>query len=751
MRPHRWSQLFDLLPDALALPPHERKGFVDNACRRENGLVDEDLKTELLNLLRASGAADEAGALSSPLAGVADEIAIEQRLSRNIMPERVGPWRPIRRIGSGGMGVVYAAERLDDSFTQSAALKLIRDGFADDFHDRFLRERAILATLVHPGIARLVDGGLTDDGSHYIALELVDGQPLTDFAASNNLTIDARIELFIEACDAVAFAHQNLVVHRDLKPSNILVSTTTGKPQIKLLDFGIAKLLDDENSLHTRTGLGPMTPAYAAPEQLLHEPITTATDVYSLGVVLYELVTGNRPYSLDTLTAAETERVITEVVPELPSRVVGDAHQSQSISGDLDVVIMKALAKDTARRYQSAEALADDIRRYIGGWPVRAKPATVSYRFGMFLKRNRVGVASAIATLVLLAALATWFAVRITTERTIATSAAAQATAEATRAEAIAGFLERILRAPNSRWYVTGEAKGPDTPVRAVLDEAAKQIDVEFQDDPELRADLHHIMGDTYYGLGMIDESKKHHRMVLEIRQSIYPPRHPKTAEALYYMSLISNAQDDQVERIKLLRNALSNLRYEDQSNNYPFIIGELAHLEIDFGRLAVADSLMDESNRFVLNYFVEGSDAAKYRERSLYTGALLKSEIQARIGNSESAISWLSMADSLGQLIGPTTDTLAEKSWGRISTCTNGLVHTNAAQYSTAERMLTDCIKAVDSFYGSTYLTETPRSDLVNLYIGAGQLEKARPYLNRHNLYQAFVDSIRKEIYPAE
>ncbi|HEV3409601.1 MAG TPA: protein kinase, partial [Chthoniobacterales bacterium] len=307
-----------------------------------------------------------------------------------------------REIGRGGLGAVYLAARADDEYRKEVALKLIRRGLdTDDILRRFRTERQILAQLDHPNIARLLDGGTTDDGLPYFAMEYVRGEPINTYCDLHRLKLSERLELFRKVCAAVTYAHQNLVVHRDLKPSNILV-TADGEP--KLLDFGIAKLLSADHELvftQTAPGLRAMTPDYASPEQMKGEKITTASDVYSLGVLLYEVLSGQKPYRVKTRTTEEISRAVTEQEPQRPSTAA--ATDGSALRGDLDNIVLKALRKEPERRYSSVEGLAEDLRRYQEGRPVLARPRTFTYRSSKFIRRNKVAVLA--ATLVLLAIL----------------------------------------------------------------------------------------------------------------------------------------------------------------------------------------------------------------------------------------------------------------------------------------------------------------------------------------------------------
>ncbi len=301
-----WGRVAEIVAEALELDAADRRRFVDERCLNDGGEIDSDLVREVTGLIEASEAADRSDALRPPVGGLAAAVASAESLQAVSLPERIGVWKPIRRLGAGGMGVVYEALRDDDTFEQRAAVKHVHPGFVFDFERHFLRERAVLAALKHPGIARLLDGGRTSDGTPWLAMELVEGKTLTAFAEQHKLGTDERVALFLQACEAVAYAHQNLVVHRDLKPAHVLVEGDPSSSQIKLLDFGIAKLVsNDTDAAMTSTVRGPLTAAYAAPEQVLGQPVTTATDVYSLGLVLYELLAGRRAYDVSNLTAAQ--------------------------------------------------------------------------------------------------------------------------------------------------------------------------------------------------------------------------------------------------------------------------------------------------------------------------------------------------------------------------------------------------------------------------------------------------------------
>ena len=413
MRAELWQQVRAILDQAIALPMDERPAYLDRVCTG-----DSPLRAEVESLLRSH---DDAGSvfLKNPVIDLKSAKPDPGRVGR-----RIGVYQIEAEIGHGGMGEVYRAIRADGQYNKQVAIKLVRVGLDTSFVlERFRHERQILASLDHTNIARLHDGGTTEDGIPYLVMELIEGTPIDEYCEEHDLTINGRLQLFNQVCAAVQYAHQRLVVHRDIKPGNILV-TAEGIP--KLLDFGIAKILDPSAGAET-TLLRPMTPEYASPEQLRGEPITTATDVYSLGVVLYKLLAGRSPYPEKTRTPLEFARIICEVEPARPSTVrtslkaaddnFPEANRSRTpaisarlkraLKGDLDNIVLKALRKEPERRYSSVEQFAEDIRRHLKGLPVTAVKGSVRYRAGKFVRRNRVVMAaSALVAITLVAGVA---------------------------------------------------------------------------------------------------------------------------------------------------------------------------------------------------------------------------------------------------------------------------------------------------------------------------------------------------------
>jgi len=403
MHPDRWTDVTDWFDRATSLPPHARRAALDAAG------LDAEVRTEVEAMLAAYDTDPEYLEQPTDVAG-----AVEDAVADGLIGQRLGAYRLVREIGRGGMGVVYEAQRDDQEFDRRAAVKVLPLWRSASFGARFRLERQVLAGLDHPGIARLLDAGTTPDGVTYFVMELVEGQPVTAWCDERQLSLAGRIELVERIADAVAYAHRHLVVHRDLKPANILV-TADGTP--KLLDFGIATLLDEEGGTSvgaTRTGHQSFTPEFASPEQIRGERVTTASDVYSLGVILYLVLTGRAPYDLRGLSPLEVMRTVCDVDPPLPSRVAAPADR-RGIGHDLDAVVGKALRKAAADRYASVPELVADLQAWRSGRPVVAAPASVGYRARRFVGRNRLAVAAAAAVAVALVtgAVATTWQARI--------------------------------------------------------------------------------------------------------------------------------------------------------------------------------------------------------------------------------------------------------------------------------------------------------------------------------------------------
>ena len=397
MTARQWQRLEAVFQAALDAEPSQRAALVANACAG-----DEALRREVDRLLDQTGdAADflEAPAMESLTTGAGLPLPPPTLASDPLIGQLAGPYRIEHEIGRGGMGTVYRAIRDDGTFLQEVALKVVKRGFdSADLIERIRRERQILAMVNHPHIARILDGGSAEDGRPYYAMEFVPGEPLTRHCFSRRLGLDERLQLFLDVCAAVAHAHQNLIIHRDLKPANIMV---TGSGSVKLLDFGIAKIffedMPDVGPTIAAGGAVLLTPNYASPEQVRGERVTTATDVYALGLILYEILTGKRAQQVTNSSPGELERAVCQAQPARPSDAASSdgVRPSSALRGDLETIVFKALQKDPARRYATVNQFAEDLERYRQGRPVTARPDGAWYRTRMFIGCHKLGVSAA--------------------------------------------------------------------------------------------------------------------------------------------------------------------------------------------------------------------------------------------------------------------------------------------------------------------------------------------------------------------
>jgi eukaryotic-like serine/threonine-protein kinase len=524
-----------IIERARALGPRERSEYVRRACGADETLLSNVL-VALGEDVSQSGFWDDVAAGES---GSHDPVS-------SLEGQRLGPYRILRKLGTGGMGDVYLAERADEEYQQQVAIKLVRSGvFSRQVQGRLRMERQILATLQHPNIARLLDGGRAPDGTPYLVMEYIDGEPIDAYCDRRRLSPEERLALVRTVCSAVHYAHQNLIVHRDLKPNNILI-TPQGVP--KLLDFGIAKLLDTRQSVATlavtHAEYRVMTPAHASPEQVRGDVITTASDIYVLGVLLYELLCGRRPFQLLGSSLLEMERIICEQEAPTPSEMVAlsareapdllndivacrsttPARLQRFLRGEVDSIVGMAMRKDPERRYSSAEQLAADLDRHLGGKPVLASKDTWLYRTRKFIGRHKLAVAASTVAVITLAAFATITfiqAQRIAYERDIAT-------AERTRAEQVSSFLVELFELSDP-----SRSRGNLVTARELLDIGARRVSLGLADQPETRATLLGTIGTVYQSLGLYPDAVALLEDGLKSQIAIHGPRHPAVAVAL--------------------------------------------------------------------------------------------------------------------------------------------------------------------------------------------------------------------------
>jgi serine/threonine-protein kinase len=536
MTPERWAAAQELFEAALAVSDDGRAAYVDEAA------ADADLAALVRGML-AADAAERSG--SDDLVGVVSRAVEEVTAARSTpLVERLGPYRVVSMLGEGGMGAVYLAERDDDEFMQQVAIKVVRGLLDPERVRQFRNERQILAWLEHGNIARLLDGGTTDDGLPYLVMEYVQGVPIDRHCDARRLTVTDRLRLFLVVCGAVSHAHRSLIVHRDIKPTNILV-TDAGVP--KLLDFGIARLALDGAGAEATITRGPgrmMTPDYASPEVVRGGQVTTAADVYALGVLLYELLTGRRPLRFATMSSVEIERVVCHVEPPraslaaavdsdppgVSSAVRAVARQTTpsrlraDLSGDLDAILGTAMAKDPTDRYASVDAFAADVQHFLAGRPIAAQPATWAYTARRFVARHRWGVGAAAAFVVTVSSAAIVLSIqatRLAEERD-------RTARERDTAQQVVTFLTGLFEVSDP-----DTSAGATVTARELLDRGAERIDVELTGQPVVQARLLGTIGGVYGNLGVYDRSAALLERALALRRTTLGQEHVDTARSM--------------------------------------------------------------------------------------------------------------------------------------------------------------------------------------------------------------------------
>lgn len=598
MNPERWKKIQSLFEKALELNPSERENFLKQECGDDKELFDE-----VISLISAD---EKQHSIFSGSAG--DYIAHNDA---NLDGKTFGSYRTIKQIGSGGMGSVYLAERIDGHFEQKVALKIVKPGMnSNEIIRRFEDERQILARLQHPNIARLLDGGISESGLPYFTLEYAEGKPITNYCDENNLTIEERLELFKKVCEAVLYAHQNLVIHRDIKPGNILVQEDG---TVKLLDFGIAKVFeeDDDQKFVTRTGMRVMTPEYASPEQVRGEPVSTGTDIYSLGLILYQLLTGCPPYEVTSTSALEMERIICLTEPQKPSTMITNSLSSASdnkqksspefisrkrkttiaklkkrISGDLDNICLMAIRKEAKRRYSSIAQFITDIDNHLTGIPVIARKSTVSYRTKKFIQRHKAGVVVAASAVLIVAILTTVYFMQLAEERD-------KAQLEAEKSKKVSEFLTGIFQLSDPEY-----SKGESITARELLDNGVKRIESELSDQPEVLANMLGVMGNVYKNLGLYPNALILLQRAYSINDSLLGSRSPETAKSINDLAGINFAMGDYGPAIEKFNKAIAIRKniYGEESLETAESKNDLAMVLREEGNYEEAEILLNAS-----------------------------------------------------------------------------------------------------------------------------------------------------------
>jgi serine/threonine protein kinase/tetratricopeptide (TPR) repeat protein len=594
------KSLEEILREAETLPPEQRLRYVRDACATD--------QVALANLGSGAPSQGDSAAAAANMGEAASVAAAPAG-------EKIGPYRIVRSLGQGGMGEVFLAERADHQFAQQVAVKLVRRGLLSrQLQSRLRLERQILATLDHPNIARLFDGGTTADGTPYIVMEYVEGEPIDHYCDRNQLPVPERLKLFQIVCSAVHRAHQNLVVHRDLKPSNILV-TRAGVP--KLLDFGIAKVLDERHSMHTlavtHADYRVLTPDHASPEQIRGDPITTASDIYVLGVLLYELLSGCKPFTLTGNRLGDLERAICEETPLPPSMVAyhredaagiakqrgaNPARLRRELAGDLDNIVLMAMRKEPERRYPSVEQFAADIERHLSGMPVHARADAWSYRAGKFLKRHAVVASLAAAFVALLIGFSVTTYVqseRIARERDVAQAQRVAAQSERERAQAVSGFLIDSFRLADP-----SRARGNQITAKEILDAGAARIGKELGAQPALQATLLDTIGGVYLSLDRPAEAQPLIEQSLSIRRGLFGERNLDVAQSLHNLNRVYEQEGDLRRAESIARQALDIRRAVSGTESVETAgsLCQLGSLKLQEGELNAAETFFQDCLR---------------------------------------------------------------------------------------------------------------------------------------------------------
>ncbi len=614
MQPERWQKVKETLLLVLEKPENERARLL-----AEIGGDDEELRKQVEELLAVETESEDF--IEKPVASLSEVFPEDGAAGAE---KKFGNYRIVREIGRGGMGAVFLAERIDGAFEQQVALKIVRQTLADaELERRFKQERQILASLNHPNIARLLDGGVSQTGEPFLAMEHIEGKPLLEFADERNLNLEERLRLFLKICRPVAFAHRNLIVHRDIKPSNILVDES-GEP--KLLDFGLAKLSvpselqttdyklqtdpksEFPNPKSEVTAFRAFTPAYASPEQLRGARASTASDIYSLGIVLYELLTGEKPFHFENKSLEEILRTITTEAPP-PSSISNSKFQisnknpkskipnPKSLKGDLDHIVLTALRKEPERRYRSVEALAEDIELFLESKPIKARPATFRYLASKFVRRNKIAVtAGALVLLAIVSGLiiALWQAGIARQERD-------QARRERYKAERISEFLSSALTYSDPAAAVPGSKNRRDATINQLLDDYAPRIETELADQPDIRASLLRTVGLAYLSQWRLAEAERYLNAALETHLKLYGENHPETAATYAGLASVMEAKTDFPKAVELLQKTISIYRRQPPTEaaairNFANALNMLGDVSWTKGDYDAADAAFTES-----------------------------------------------------------------------------------------------------------------------------------------------------------
>jgi len=707
----RWHQIGTLVDQALNLEDkRERSVFLQIQCG-----YDTELRREVESLIDSIEASE----------GLWDELLLSNRVlvadmtrgyetvsaaKSSEIPEKIGLYRIKKRLGHGGMGDVFLAKRTEGDFHRQVALKVIRQETGNrEQARRFRLERTILSSLNHPGIARLLDGGISGDGRPYLVMEYVDGLPITDYCRKNNYNIEKRLDLFGQVCSAVQYAHSNFIVHRDLKPDNLLV---TPEGRVKVLDFGIAKLLDQEvceqTLLHTLAGQRMLSLNYAAPEQVNMEPVTTATDVYALGLLLYKLLTGTRALDLSNATLREAEQIIRHQEPPRPSSVVID--HGGTLWADLDAIVGKALRKEPEQRYESASRLWEDIERCQNNQPVMARKGTLKYRTLKFAKRNKIPLTFAVILSIVILGFSIFYAIRINQEKI-------NAETEAQKANQIADYLASIF----SQNYPE-ISKGEVITAKQLLESGVKKIST-LDIHPEVEISMLNLFANIFQNTENLKKADSLAQIAIELNKNLNTPISEQLSLSYHVLALINRDIGNYDKSIEYFRKSLDQEKLTNTiaDSNYAARLSAMAFVLRLNGELEEAVEANKEAIKIQKKLY--GKSNIKLAESIFIQAAILKT-----LGQYEEALEFqLDSYEMVKELVEPPHPGLA----ANLGNLAN--LKYNTADYVQAEEYSRAAIEMYTNLFGENYsMVSSSLLKLGDALKAQGKFQDAMPYYNR-------------------
>ncbi|MFP8488976.1 tetratricopeptide repeat protein [Gracilimonas sp. Q87] len=702
----RWKKVEEIIDKVLDLPKDQRIPYLEKTC------TDKDLKAEVLEMLQSI--TDSEGWLEG-LRGYRQKVfdenfdSVNSLSSDTLIGTQFGSYTIIEKIGEGGMGVIFLAERTDASFNHQVAIKIIRNGRATQENiQRFKREQQILARLNHPGIAQLYDGGVTDEGFPYIIMEYVDGLPITEYCDKQQCTVSEKVRLIEQVLKAVQNAHENLTVHRDLKPDNILID---GSGNVKILDFGISKLLEDiDNLMLTQTGSKILTPRYAAPEQIKGQRITTATDMYSLGVVFYKLLTGTDPYPLDNKTRYEVEQTIIQDEPCKPSEVINNPQLKKLLKGDLDAILLKSMRKEYDRRYRVASEFLEDLKHYETGLPVSAHEGSFKYKSQKFIKRNKQPLAYTVVTLIILISTALYYTDQLRHERNIAKT-------EAQTANEVTDFLIELFEA-----NAPVNSRGNEITAIQLLNTGEKKIG-NLSSQPLVQNRLMEVLGSIYSLLNKLEKADSLKYQSVELSKDLYSVSDPELAKAYFSLAQTKHVLGDYDKTLALVDTALE----------YQSKIFEKPHIDLGNSLRLKAETLKDMGN-------IDSAFQVIQSAREIFTGlrktktrdylSILKeyATILSEKGEFRKSVDiWNEHLDISTNLFDPPHPDILSGLMGISSS------YKELSEFAEAESLYVKAVDMAVSLHGENHLnTATVINNLAGLYYYTQEYSKADTLFER-------------------